>query len=208
MPDLSAKSGLVYCPNCGNTYDPHKHASCPYCASGKKGGFQPTADPYAQKAKGGFQPTADPNVTKPPKPEDWGPDSGSDDPFDPTIPLADEGTTGKEVVGWLVAVSGPCKGEDFRIHNGYNYIGREEGQIIITGDMNISRRRDSAVLFDEISSQFHIGHVEGQNMLRLNGAPVISTVQMHNYDRISIGKTELVFVGLCGENFTWGKKDG
>lgn len=29
------------------------------------------------------------------------------------------------VVGWLVVIEGLCRGTDYRIHTGYNYIGRE-----------------------------------------------------------------------------------
>ena len=47
------------------------------------------------------------------------------------------------VVGWLVAVSGPCRGTDYRIHTGYNYIGREAGDICIRGDSTISAEKDA-----------------------------------------------------------------
>ncbi len=209
MPDLSAKSGLVYCPNCGYSYNARKFASCPNCGGGKKGGFQPTEDPNAKKAgNGGFQPTADPNVTKPPKGEDWGGGDGPNNGFDPTKPFGEKGTPGKAVVGWLVAVSGPCRGQDYPLHVSYNYIGREEGDVIITGDMNISAHRDSTVAFDDDSNKFFISHVDGKNLLRVNGAPVLNTAELQNYDRITIGKTELVFLGLCGEHFSWGEKDG
>ena len=99
-----------------------------------------------------------------------------------------------------MAVSGPCRGQDYPLHVSYNYIGREEGDVIITGDMNISAHRDS--------TKFFISHVDGKNLLRVNGAPVLNTAELQNYDRITIGKTELVFLGLCGEHFSWGEKDG
>ncbi len=208
MPDLSARSGLVYCPNCGNSYNARKHASCPNCGGGKKGDFQPTADPYAKKAgNGSFQPTGDPNVTRPPKVEDWGGGDDNHDDMNLTKPFGEKGTPDSAVVGWLVAVSGPCRGRDYRLHVSYNYIGREEGDVIITGDMNISAHRDSTVVFDDESNQFYVSHVDGKNLLRLNGVPVLNTAELHNYDRITIGKSELIFLGLCGEHFSWGKKD-
>lgn len=201
MPDLSAKTGFVYCPSCGRTYDARKNSSCPHCGAGKKGDFGPTGNPYDHNNAG---------VTKPPS-DVWGGSSDPSDQFDPTKPIGEKDTSdiaGSAVVGWLVAVSGPRKGEDYRIHNGYNYIGREEGDIVITGDISISRRRDSAVVFDDGSNQYFVGHAEGQNMLRLNGSLVINSAELHNYDRIKIGTTELVFVGLCGDQFSWERENG
>lgn len=199
MPDLSAKSGFVYCPNCGNSYDARRHAYCPDCGPGKKGDFGPTGDPNAGKKSAGGE-------TRPPKGGGWGPDDPIE-PFEPTKPFGEKNTPSNAVVGWLVAVSGPCRGQDYPLHVSYNYIGREDGDVIIRGDMNISGHRDSTVVFDDKSNLFFIDHVDGKNLLRLNGAPVLRSAELHNYDRITIGATELVFLGLCGEHFSWGKKD-
>ena len=45
-------------------------------------------------------------------------------------------------------------------------------------------------------------------MLLVNGKPVIGgSTKLENYDRITIGTTQLVFVGLCGEQFAWGSEE-
>ena len=51
------------------------------------------------------------------------------------------------VVGWLVCIEGPLRGVDFRLHDGYNFIGREEGDIHIQGDNTISRQKHAVVAF-------------------------------------------------------------
>ena len=49
-----------------------------------------------------------------------------------------------------------------------------------------------------------IAHELGKNVLLVNDLPVIGGgMELHNYDRITIGTTQLVFVGLCGEQFGW-----
>ncbi|MCC8150445.1 MAG: hypothetical protein LIO96_03045 [Lachnospiraceae bacterium] len=61
------------------------------------------------------------------------------------------------VSGWLVCVDGPAKGCDYRIHGGYNYIGREIGDICIPGDQKISREKHAVVAYDERDRLFFCG---------------------------------------------------
>ena len=109
------------------------------------------------------------------------------------------------VTGWLVAVEGPCRGTDYRIHTGYNYIGREAGDIRIQGDNTISAEKDANVTYVPQTRRFYIAHELGKNVLLVNDLPVIGgSTELHNYDVITIGTTKLMFVGLCGEKFSWG----
>ena len=55
---------------------------------------------------------------------------------------------------------------------------------------------------------FSTAHELGKNVLLVNGKPVIGgSTKLENYDRITIGTTQLVFVGLCGEQFVWGSEE-
>ena len=108
------------------------------------------------------------------------------------------------VVGWLVCIDGPMKGNDYRIHAGYNYIGREIGDIHIRGDQTISRQRHARISFDHETNQYFFGPDEGRNLLRVNGKTIMVPVELHNYDILTVGQTKLMFVGLCGEHFSWG----
>ena len=108
------------------------------------------------------------------------------------------------VVGWLVAVSGPCRGTDYRIHNGYNYIGREEGDICVHGDYSISAVKDSNVTYVPQTRSFYIAHELGKNVLLVNDVPVIGGAQkLNKNDIVTIGKTKLMFIPMCDEQFSW-----
>lgn len=207
------------CPN-GHPYDPTRHQSCPYCSNG---GFAPTLDPFADVSfdnSGSFTPTTDPYASHKagfaPTQDPGGSGSGS---FDSTRPpdvhlsgrmsqtmYVDSSTPAgapSPVVGWLVALDGPCRGTDYRIHVGYNYIGRNSGDICIHGDATISGERDSSVTYVPQTRGFYIAHELGKNPLLLNGKPVIREAELKNYDRITVGTTQLIFVGLSGEQFDW-----
>lgn len=214
----------------GHYYDANRYSSCPYCSSNR---FSPTIDPFAgggasygatednggaaapvRDAGGSFSSTVAPNGGGP-----MGDACGRFDPtIDPNVVNRASERMGKTqfvdtstpvgvpapVVGWLVAVEGPCRGTDYRIHTGYNYIGREAGDICIRGDSTISAEKDANVTYVPQTRQFYIAHELGKNVLLVNDLPVIGGgMQLHNYDRITIGTTQLIFVSLCGEQFSW-----
>lgn len=105
-----------------------------------------------------------------------------------------------------MAIEGPCRGTDYRIHTGYNYIGREVGDICIRGDNTISAERDANVTFIPQTRKFYIAHEQGKNVLLVNDTPVIGGgMEIQSYDLITIGTTKMMFVGLCGEKFIWGE---
>jgi len=107
------------------------------------------------------------------------------------------------VVGWLVCVDGPMRGVDFRIHDGYNFIGRETGDIVIQGDNTVSRQRHAVIAFYAKRNTFYVGPAEGKNIIELNDEPVFNHVEMKSYDVITVGNTKLMLVALCGPKFNW-----
>lgn len=163
----------------GHYYDANRYASCPYCSSG---GFSPTVDPFAGEPGegrgygassgtndasgnyGNFGPTEAPPVKG--RAVEAMNKTQFVDSFTPTGAPA-------PVVGWLVAAEGPCRGTDYRIHTGYNYIGREAGDICIRGDNTISAEKDANVTFVPQTKKFYIAHELGKNVLLVNDLPVI-----------------------------------
>ena len=113
---------------------------------------------------------------------------------------------GDPVVGWLVCVEGPMRGNDYHLHAGYNYIGREIGDVRISGDQQISRQNHAMIAFDDTDGVYYVGPSAGRNLLKVNGKTVLNAVELHSYDVISIGTTKLMFVPLCGEHFSWKKE--
>ncbi len=126
-------------------------------------------------------------------------------PFVPTTPAGDLSAPGQvePVVGWLVCIDGPVRGVDFRIHSGYNYLGREIGDIHIHGDSQISREKHAVVSYYAKRRTFHIGPADGRNIIELNDEPVFSPVEMKAYDIITVGSTKLMLIPLCGPQFDW-----
>lgn len=214
---MEIKTSMVTCPSCGHPYDSAKNARCPYCG----GGFAPTEAPDAvrgaaigEPVQGGFALTEAPmgggsanfGATIPP---DGGPMSGAN-PFDvPTVIGGgmESGGGAEPVVGWLVCIEGPARGIDYRLHAGYNYIGRESGDVRIRGDQQISRQNHAMVAYDSGEHLYFVGPSAGRNLIKVNGHAVLQAVEIKNYDIISIGTTKLIFMGLCGENFSWEKRD-
>ena len=217
------------CPN-GHSFNADIYARCPECgaapmeggqaaggygggdypktmdpreAGGSYGGgsFPKTKDP--RDASGGYGGGEFPKTTPPGVGKVSG---GPATPFSvPTQAAVDlrHGVGAEPVVGWLVCIEGPMRGMDFRIHDGYNFIGREEGDIRIQGDNAISRQKHAVVAFYSKRNSFHVGPADGRNIIELNDEPVFNHVQMENYDVITVGNTKLMLVGMCGDRFNW-----
>jgi hypothetical protein len=113
-------------------------------------------------------------------------------------------STPAPVVGWLVVLEGAIKGTDFRLHTGYNYIGRDKGDICLHGDFAISSEKDTSITYLAQNRMFFVSHEQGKNPPLLNNAPVLGNgSELFPYDVITIGETRLLFIPLCGEKFSW-----
>ena len=221
---MEINNNFTRCGKCGRFYNPKTHDSCPYCREGAPGPTGGTVPP-TEKApngmpSGGVPPTEPADRTYGSQP------SGGQGGFSPTEPPygAQPGRMGggdfqhtiiggglnvdggvEPVVGWLVCIDGPSRGSDYRLHAGYNYIGREEGDVRIGGDQQISRRNHAMIAFDDVDAVYFVGPSAGRNLIKVNGKTVLNAVGLNNYDVITIGTSKLIFVALCGEHFNWGK---
>lgn len=141
------------------------------------------------------------------KVQDYGPTQFASPEFTSTTPNSAESQI-QPVVGWLVCVNGSTKGRDFRIHAQYNYIGRARHMdICIEGDTTISSEQAAILAYDDQQKMFFFAPSQGRNLVRLNGKAVLSPVELQAYDRLSIGKSEFLFIPLCGERFDWNEKE-
>lgn len=122
-----------------------------------------------------------------------------------TEPISDVGIHNfSPVVGWLVCIDGPEKGKDYRLHSGYNNIGRSpEMDVCILGDNKISRDKHCMVAFDPEGGEFYFGPVSGINLVKLNKKLVMMPTEIHAYDELLIGSSRFKFVPFCGESFSW-----
>lgn len=202
---MEIKSDMTWCPN-GHCYNAALHDSCPICAGA--GAFPSTQPPGEVSGLSGGEagfpstqplgPAGGSSVTIPVE------GGGGVSPFErPTIIGGEMGGVTEPVVGWLVCVDGPMRGNDYRIHAGYNYIGRETGDIRIRGDQQISRQNHAMIAYDSSDRIFYVGPSAGRNLIKVNGKTVLNAVEIHDHDILSIGTTKLIFVPLCGESFAW-----
>lgn len=114
---------------------------------------------------------------------------------------------GKEpVVGWLVCVDGPHKGEDFRLRMGKNFIGRAQGMdVVLSNDNSVSREKHSIIVYEPKGNMFIIQSGESKELSYLNDALVLAPQVLKPYDTITLGNSSLVFVPFCNESVTWEK---
>jgi hypothetical protein len=198
------------CPQ-GHFYDASKAASCPYCAGSEKQNktcIVDSSNTYPQTKD--MNPADDVLKTRPIQ-------EHSDIPV--TRPLNDPRQKEKEsktvaivykdigmdpVTGWLVCIEGPGKGRDYRLHSAKNLIGRSDKMdVCITGDDTVSRDVHAIVSFEPRKGIFRIYQGESKGLVYLNGEEVINPEELKAYDCIEVGKTKLLFIPFCGENFKW-----
>ncbi len=122
-----------------------------------------------------------------------------------TAPAMDADDDGLPVVGWLVVFKGPGRGKAVQLVNGMNSIGRGDDQAVQVdfGDESISRGTHAYVIYDDEERNFHVSHGGKQNLVRLNGKPVLNSEPLANGDNIRLGATTMRFCALCGPDFDW-----
>lgn len=109
------------------------------------------------------------------------------------------------VVGWLVCAKGPARGKDFPLRSARNFVGRAETMhVALTDDSRISRDKHAVVTYDPVQNSFVLQQGETSTQLvYLNGDAVYNPEPLNAHDRIELGNTELLFIPLCDDRFTW-----
>ena len=108
------------------------------------------------------------------------------------------------VVGWIVCVSGKHLGESFNVFAGRNSIGRGNNNlIVISKDPQISREKHAFITYEPKKRVFYIASGDSSGLTYLNEEMVDSSVQLNYLDTIEMGKSQFVFVPLCGDRFSW-----
>ena len=175
----------------GHFYDDERHLACPYC---------PNSDQAVGKTVAAVPSGADSGI-------------GKTMPVKSAPPPVQRGQTvaviKKDIgidpaVGFLVCVEGPQKGQDFRLTSGRNFLGRgNEMDVALSEDETVSRENHAMVSYDTKNNSFNVAPGQGRGITYLNGAEVANAQTLAAYDKIEIGKTVLLFLPLCGENFHW-----
>ena len=119
--------------------------------------------------------------------------------------VADSDPMSDPVVGWLVAIAGPGKGQVCRLGYGINSLGRGDGSRVRLdfGDDRISRESHAVVTYDSRGRKFYLQHGGGTNLTYLDGEPVLVPTNLEPMMDFSIGETTLRFIPFCGPDFDW-----
>lgn len=98
------------------------------------------------------------------------------------------------VVGWLVALSGSQKGEDFRLREGQNVIGSSPGLEVTLGDPAVSSRHASLRYKDGV---FLLTDLDSTNGTFVNdSSEPVARVELKDNDVVRIGEIALKFKRL------------
>ncbi len=229
---MDFNKNFTQCPH-GHWYDPSISATCPICAaanepvqeygatepvsSGPSGGFGAPAGGFGAPA-GGFGAASGNDDFDRTQPVSGGfandslipnfdiPRAGAQmEDYGATEPVFANQVHGfQPVVGWIVCIEGPDKGKDYRIHAGYNTIGRgKDNDICIEGDQKISREKHALLAFDPEEKTFFFSPSDGKNLIRLNGKLVMMPSEVKAGDTLTIGSSKFRFVPFVDENFAW-----
>jgi hypothetical protein len=95
------------------------------------------------------------------------------------------------VVGWLVAMNGQHKGEDFRLREGQNIIGSGDGLEVSLREPAVSAKHASVRYREGV---FSLSDLDSTNGTFLNdGTEPIARVELKDNDVIRIGEVSLKF---------------
>lgn len=124
-----------------------------------------------------------------------GKDNGEQDGIQVTTPMYNRHNG--PVVGWVVAIDGPHKGQSFELYAKKNYIGRNEKMSInLLLDKTVSRTSPISIIFDSKNNIFITMAGQSDQTAYVNEQIVLQPIELNNFDKIVVGKTVLLFVPL------------
>lgn len=111
------------------------------------------------------------------------------------------------VTGWLVCVEGEEKGRDYRLHHGFNRVGRNfTMDVQVMEDMEISEETHCSIVYDDKTNQFSLIPSHG-TITYFKGQMLNGPETLQSGDELRIGKSCFVFIPFCGEGRVWEKEE-
>ena len=115
--------------------------------------------------------------------------------------VADEAAEAKvaPIVGWLVAVSGRHKGEEFRLREGRNAVGSAPGCQIRLTDAHVSEKHAHVNVkrATERTATFTVVNLDSTNgTFHNDGAEAIDVAELVDNDTITFGTTKCKFKAM------------
>jgi hypothetical protein len=98
------------------------------------------------------------------------------------------------LVGWVVAMDGNQKGEDFRLHDGQNTIGSAADSDVVLSDQTVSAKHASIRYKD---GKFFLSDLDSSNGTFVNGLDeCVARVELNDSDMVRVGGVTLKFKAL------------
>lgn len=207
---------LLRCAN-GHFYDADKYSKCPHCEELKQHDVTVTIPMEIQDP--GSLDVTEPLTAELPISGNGPSDIGGFNPIDPgaiyggpEVTDNDEVTVGyyqdliakEPVVGFLICTKGEYFGEEFKLKTGRNFVGRSAAMdVVLDMDPAVSRERHAIIVYEPRSRTFFAQNGDSHGMFYVNDKVILSNEVLKAYDRISLGNTELLFIPVCGPDFTW-----
>ena len=204
----------------GHSYDPSITPECPECAAlaghtiplNREPDSISATEPFLPDSCGITRKQTDGTVDVNNPGRNWAQEdsyqSGGYAPeaYSPSLPkdYKQREQSGRPVTGWLVCVEGAQKGQDYRLHDEMNYVGRgAANDVVLSADPTVSRDRHALIAYDSRDRMFYFAPANGASLVRQNGKPVLTTAELKAGDRLEIGSGIYLFVPLCGPDFQW-----
>ena len=179
---------MKQCDN-GHFYDELRFDSCPYC---QESGAGKTVAAFSVGKTVAAVPGGTPS---------YGADAGK------TVGIIKKKIGIDPAVGFLVCVAGPHRGADYKLVAGRNFIGRATAMdVALTDDDTVSRESHALVTYDVKHNRFSLSPGQGRGITYCNDEQVEMVRPLNAYDVIEVGKSQLLFLPLCGERFQWNEE--
>lgn len=156
---------------------------CPYCPDPSRMGRGPIPPTRVQAAPGPPEPPPMPTPVSVPKPA-----------INKKTQMLQE-VQKVPVVGWLVALSGKHKGEDFRVKEGKNIVGSDgDCDIVLTDDFISSKHANLKYVNKDGERIFIITDLDSTNGTFLNDSEEpIAREELVDNDSVTFGQTKMKF---------------
>ena len=106
------------------------------------------------------------------------------------------------VTGWLVGIDGYCKGRDYRICSGYNWVGSDPTMDIRIPDPSVAETHHCAIVYDERHNKSFLLAQEDCALL-LDDQPVMEPAALNCESIITIGSLRFYYIPFCREERNW-----
>lgn len=210
---------VVRCPH-GHYYDGLKFSSCPHCGISIKADVSDYTEKSIEqevKSRGGLFRWLDRDKTVALKQTVSNEEShtieleqmmnSSEDENVKTIGFFSSAKGNDFVTGWLVCISGAEKGRDYRLHHGFNRIGRDFGMDVqIADDQMITRKNHCSIVYDDRENKFSLIPSTG-TLTYFNNSLLTKTQMLQMGDLVTMGNSTFEFIPFCREGRIWEKEE-